>query len=206
MTGIDEERRRIDEERRRVEEELRRAEEETRKRAEQDAQRRRDEEQRQRLESETLRKQAEEQQKKIEEEIRARIEQEYADARGFALPQPASDPGVDGLRVQPPQLLMGLLVDRHVAGLLGRWAREKVTGKVVFTHGLQEKIIALEHGQPVAFTSSDAMDRFEEFLHREHLLTRQQYQACSLAPVSRRSAADRGFHRQRRLSQTRRAV
>jgi DNA-binding response OmpR family regulator len=171
---------RLEEERKRAEEERRQVEEDARRRVEQEAQRRRDEELRHRLESEAQRKQAEEQQQRIEEEIRARIEHEYAAARGFALPQPASDPGVDGLRVQPPQLLMGQLSDRHVAGVLGGWAAEHITGKVVFTHGNQEKILALEHGQPVAFFSSDAMDRFEEFLLREHLLTRQQYQACRL--------------------------
>lgn len=177
---IELERRRVEEERRRIDEEHARIEEESRVRAEQEVLRRRDEELRQRLESEANRKQAEDAQRRMEEEIRAKIEQEYAAARGFALPQPTSDPGIEGLHVKEPAQITGVLADRHAAGLLGRWGTEQITGKIVFTHGQQEKIVALENGQPVSFFSSDAMDRFEEFLLREHLLTRQQYQACRL--------------------------
>ncbi len=178
----EESRKRIEEETRRRLEDERRALDEAQKRAENDARRRVEEEQkRMRAEADALRRQGEEQQKRIEDEVRLRLEQELKRKAGVLdLPQPVSDPGLDNLRVQPPQALSGQISERHIGGVLGRLTMERITGKVVFAKTGSEKVIAFERGAPVAAASSDPSDRFEEFLLREHLLTRQQYQICRM--------------------------
>lgn len=204
---MEEEARQKETELRRIEEEARRradtrAEEIARQRMDEDARRRADEQRRVEEQNERRRREMEEAERRYEADAHMRAESE-AKRRSQALdrvredvdprrldtlseilepdyPEQVADTSLDDREVRAPSKMDGLLEEDDVAAVLAMMVKEDVTGAVRFSRDTFSKTVWFERGRPVAATSNEPNDRFEDFLLREYLLTRQQYQACRL--------------------------
>jgi hypothetical protein len=120
-----------------------------------------------------------EMEKIIQATVRERLEGEVARSLSRSSRGPAEDE-LAASEPRAPSTEQGDLVEEDVAVVLARFVNERITGKVRFMRGEQEKLVGFDDGKPIEIVSSDPADRLEEFLLREHLLTRPQYQKCRL--------------------------
>lgn len=192
---------------RRIEEEARRradtrAEEMTRQRLEEDARRRADEARRVEEANQRRRREQEEAERRYEADAHQRAEDEArrrsqnlervrgdVDPSRLDFEQEVSEPSfpaqvddatLDDRQLRAPSLNDGLLEEHEVAAVLAVVVRDETTGAMRFSRDTFSKTLWFEKGKLVAAQSNEPNDRFEDFLLREYLLTRQQYQACRL--------------------------
>ena len=185
----------LEAERRRAEEEVnkRRAlEDEARRRVEADDARRRaaaaederrarEERQRALEDSQSKERQQVEMQRIVEATVRERLEGEVQKSLTKTNLGPDAGPDLTPGPPRPPASQDGSIdATNDVASICARFVGERITGKVRFKRGDEEKLVGFEDGRPLEVLSADPRDTLEEFLLKEHLLTRTQYQKCRL--------------------------
>lgn len=100
--------------------------------------------------------------------------------------------------------MAGDLGREDLAGLFGRFARERFAGRVLFRRGEVQKTVSFEDGRPVFATSNQRHERMGELLVREGKVTREQIgRAGELVTQSGRRLGeilvDLGFLKRREL-------